>query len=265
MKRVVALELSAQGRSFTYTLELIALELSKIRQKFIDDELLVVLPENFLGYPQDEKEVEAHAKGIKKFNIIEKFAQLSRKYNLYLVAGTIVQKLSNKYFITSIVFYNGKIIGAYQKNHLFKAQLPTKAFDEGKYFTPGDKLCIIDTTFGRIAIGICFDIRFAKMFVELKKHKVDIICLPAAFSYLTGVKHWEILLRARAIENQAYIIGCGLNGLSSNGVRCFGNSMIIDPDGCILAEQKNNYPISYIDAPIDLAFISKIRKLLPLD
>ncbi|MEW5894867.1 MAG: carbon-nitrogen hydrolase family protein [Candidatus Omnitrophota bacterium] len=167
------------------------------------------------------------------------FEGVAKETKTFIVLGSIYEKIpsENKVYNTAVfISPDGKRVGQYRKKNLFSACLNTKTICEGNVFLPGKKgrMFCIDGGF-RIGIGICFDLRFPEMFRTYFKKGCDIIILPSNFTYETGKDHWEVLLRARAIENKCYLAAPNQVGRDNNHVRSYGNSMVIDPWGRILA------------------------------
>jgi nitrilase len=204
-----------------------------------DGAKLVVLPEYFclMGNKDTDKvrAREAYGSG----PIQDELAMMAKEHGIYLVAGTIPLEASdpNKVLNTSLVFNpEGKRIGRYDKIHLFGFQTSTERYQESETIEAGDKPGILkitvdgqEWTFG---LSICYDLRFPELYRALGQ--VDCHIIPAAFTYTTGKDHWEILLRARAIENQCYVLASAQGGTHENQRRTWGNTMLIDPWGTIL-------------------------------
>lgn len=264
MAVLVAIEIDAQCGSIEEIVKQLKRQLELIRFDYKNEDLLVVLPENFIGYPLSQNDVKDQIKLIAKFNIIETLVLFSKEYDLCIIAGTIPENIQGLYYISTYVFDKGKIIGTYQKKHLFRAVINSTSYNESQIFTKGSKIGVFNTTIGKVGIAICFDLRFSELFLDYQKEQVDIICVPAAFNRVTGEKHWEILLRARAIETQCYIVAAGLSGTTSNGLMCYGHSMIISPDGQILANQTTNNKIGSIAAKFDNNILKLVRERIPL-
>ena len=189
-------------------------------------------------------------------------AATAQKYGIWVFAGstpltaTVADKMRN----TSLV-YNpaGECVGRYDKVHLFGFRKGDEFYDEAAFIEPGNDPVAIETPFGRIALSICYDLRFPELYRALAP--VDLILVPAAFTDTTGRAHWEILLRARAIENQCYLLAVGQGGKHENGRMTHGNSMIVDPWGEIL-DRKLKGP-GVVIADLDHARIAEIRESLP--
>ncbi len=169
---------------------------------------------------------------------LEPFLELAKKHRVFIVAGSIYEKIPQnpKCFNTSVVINDyGRISARYRKIHLFDAVVGDRVIKEPQNFCAG-KLSTI-APFGPVRLGmtVCYDLRFPEFFRKYGKKKCEIICVPSNFTYETGKAHWEILLRARAIENLSYIVAPNQCGSSLGGVEAFGNSMIVDPWGGVLA------------------------------
>jgi predicted amidohydrolase len=189
-------------------------------------------------------------------------AETAQRYGIWIFAGSLPltaadpEKMRN----TSLV-YNpaGECVKRYDKIHLFGFKKGNETYDEAAFIEAGDQLVAVDTPFGRVALSICYDLRFPELYRALGM--VDLIMMPAAFTDTTGRAHWEILLRARAIENQCYLLAVGQGGRHENGRQTHGNSMIVDPWGDIL-DRKMKGP-GVVIADLDHARIAEIRESLP--
>lgn len=158
----------------------------------------------------------------------------------------------------------GNIAAQYNKIHLFDVTLPDgQRYHESSTMASGDKTMMSRTPFGRLGLSICYDLRFADMYREMAQHGAEILCVPSAFTRPTGAAHWEILLRARAIENLAYVIAPAQSGVHPGGRETYGHSMIIDPWGKIIAQATGDAP-QVIIADIDVAEVSKLRAQFPV-
>jgi predicted amidohydrolase len=143
-----------------------------------------------------------------------------------------------RFFNTSVVIGpNGEVAAVYRKVHLFDAQPPGGVtYFESEYITPGEDMKVVDVEEMRVGMSICFDVRFAELYRALTLAGANVLAVPAAFSARTGPAHWEVLLRARAIENHAYVIAAAQAGTTAEGLATYGHSMIVDPWGVVLAE-----------------------------
>jgi deaminated glutathione amidase len=223
---------------------------------------LVVLPEN-ANYLADEGKLD-HAELLDGPTMIT-YSDLARRNNIYLHCGSFLEKSDDpqRSFNTSVLINpEGKIIETYRKIHLFDVNIGGQAvFMESKHIIPGDKCVVAKTPLANIGMTICYDLRFPELFRSLTDKGADLITIPAAFTLYTGKDHWEPLLRARAIENQVFIIASGQWGVHPENKTCFGSSMIIDPWGTILARASEG--VGYITAPIDLDLQISVRSQIP--
>lgn len=229
---------------------------------------LAVLPENFalMGLNPDQGLNYQEPLGQGK---IQTFLSAVAKQNkIWIVGGTLpVESFNPQKKYGACLVYNdeGRCVGQYNKIHLFDVSLSVQeSYHESATTAPGSTLVVIPTPFGKLGLAVCYDLRFPELFRCLFNLGAEIIALPAAFTVMTGKAHWEALTRARAIENFCYLIGAAQTGLHSNGRKTFGDSLIIDPWGTILA-QKNDPQPGVIYADIDLDHLYKIRKSIPIE
>jgi deaminated glutathione amidase len=196
---------------------------------------LVVLPEFFaiMGMNEEDKLKVKEQEG--KGPIQDFLSKTARRHRIWLVGGSIplAASVPDKVKNSCLVFDDkGEQVARYDKIHLFSLALGNESYDEAKTIQPGNRVVVIDSPFGRIGLAICYDLRFPELFRAMKD--VDIIVLPSAFTETTGKMHWEVLVRARAIENLAYVIASAQGGYHVNGRETHGNSMIIGPWGRVL-------------------------------
>ncbi len=176
---------------------------------------------------------------------------LSRVCGDSIVAGSIVEG-NGKTYNTFFLLDSTGILGTYRKIHLFR--------EENKHFTPGEDTVVIDTKFGKIGLATCYDLRFPELFRELAKKGAEIVLVAAEFPEPRD-EHWRVLLRARAIENQIFVIATNRVG-KDNRQGYFGNSLVVDPWGKVLLEGGSSHEILSCEA--DLSQVSKIRKEFPV-
>ncbi len=180
---------------------------------------------------------------------------LVERLSITLVAGSYCEQSPDpqKCFNTSLLIGPaGAILAQYRKRHLFDFEMPGQvSCRESSWLLPGDALCATATDCGTIGQGICYDLRFPELFRELVDLGSDIFCVPSAFTLATGRDHWETLLRARAIENQCYVIAPNQYGQHAPGLTTYGRSMIVDPWGTVMATAIDGEGV--IVAEIDLA------------
>jgi deaminated glutathione amidase len=223
---------------------------------------LVVLPEVFAWRGARDQEA-AHAEPIPGPSTT-RLGALARQLNLYLLAGSILERSGGaKAFNTSVLFDpHGEIVARYRKLHLFDVDIAGHvSIRESDTRTAGDAVVTAPTELGVIGMTVCYDVRFPELYRQLTLAGAEIITVPSAFTFPTGAAHWEILLRARAIENQVYVIAPDQIGRSPSGVVDFGNSMIIDPWGKPLARAADREMVIY--AEIDREYQERVRRELP--
>ena len=227
---------------------------------------LVVLPEYFclMGLKDTDKVNVREVAG--SGPIQARLAEIALDNNIYLVAGSIPleAKESNKVLNTSLVFNpQGKQIARYDKMHLFGFQTETERYEESETIAPGGQPCHFQITLNSVdwqfGLSICYDLRFPELYRALGP--VDCHIIPAAFTYTTGKDHWEILLRARAIENQCYVLSSAQGGIHLNQRRTWGDSMLIDPWGQVLANLPQGE--GFITGMLSKDKLKEVRSKLP--
>jgi deaminated glutathione amidase len=223
---------------------------------------LVVLPEVFLwrGARAEERGQAEPIPGPST----RRLADLARRHKLHLLAGSILEETgTEKVFNTSLLFDpHGEIIGRYRKTHLFDIDLPGHVtIRESDTRAAGNAVVTVPTELGVIGMTVCYDLRFPELYRRLILAGAEIITIPSAFTFATGAAHWEILVRARAIENQVYVIAPDQVGPSPSGHIDFGGSLIVDPWGKPLAHAGDREMVIF--AEIDRDYQQKVRRDLP--
>lgn len=192
-------------------------------------------------------------------------AELARELGIYLLAGSILEAIADspKAYNTSVLFDPaGSLIARYRKIHLFDVDLANGvSLRESETRAHGGNVVVAQTELGTMGLSVCYDLRFPELYRGIAAQGAHLIFVPSAFTAFTGQAHWEPLLRARAIENQAYVIAPDQFGKSPKSFECHGHSMIIDPWGAILAELPDGPGI--ITAEIDSEHLTKVRAELP--
>lgn len=226
---------------------------------------LAILPEMFAlqKTPADNVKIaEALGKGM----IQDFLSEQARKNKMWIVGGTIPIKGNHteKIRAACLVFNDqGERVARYDKIHLFDVTVSdTESYQESASTEPGTDLTIVDTPFGRLGLAVCYDVRFSTMFHQMFTQGVEIFVIPGAFAVKTGQAHFEILMRARAIENFSYVIAACQTGTHRNGRKTYGHSIIVSPWGNVLESLENEQGI--ITAEIDLDMLHKIRKDIPV-
>ncbi len=189
---------------------------------------------------------------------------LAKKHNVFILAGSIYEKCGSTQAHNTSVMINsrGEIAAKYRKIHLFDAVIGKKKIQESKRFVAGRKSVTTKVKGFHLGMSICYDLRFADLYQKYAASGADVLCIPSAFTKKTGEMHWEVLLRARAIENLCYVLAPNQIGMHERGVVSYGHSMIIDPWGKILARASGDKE-EIIYAHLDKNIIKQKRKLLP--
>ena len=223
---------------------------------------LVTLPEYWpiMGFADTDKVAHAEQAGAGPIQAF--MAEAAREHGIWLIGGTLplVSPDAAKVMNTTLVFDPaGNSVSRYDKIHLFGFTKGAESYDEARTIVPGEAVVCFDAPFGRVGLAVCYDLRFPELFRAMGE--CTLMVVTAAFTHTTGLAHWEVLLRARAIENQCYVLASAQGGLHPNGRRTFGHSMLIDPWGevkAVLAEGEG-----VVAGEIDPAFLASVRESLP--
>ncbi|HEX8605794.1 MAG TPA: carbon-nitrogen hydrolase family protein [Pseudoduganella sp.] len=223
---------------------------------------LVVLPEYWPIMGRQDTDKVAVAEQLGSGIIQQTMAELARSHGIWLFGGTLplVSEEAGKVLNTTLVFNPaGEQVSRYDKIHLFGFANESESYDEARTIVPGRHVGTVDTAAGRVGMAICYDLRFPELFRAMGP--VDLVVVPAAFTYTTGAAHWDTLLRARAIENQCYVLAAAQGGTHVNGRRTWGHSQLIDPWGevCAIVEEGEGVVSGLLDA----ALIASVRQKLP--
>ena len=226
---------------------------------------LVVLPEAFCCFGAGDRAQLDMAETYQDGEIQRQLASLAKAHGIYLVAGTIPIAAGERFSSASLVFRAQRaIFNRYDKIHLFDVDVAdnTKKYRESKWTKPGTEVVTAATDLGVVGMSVCYDLRFPELFRALRQAGSDIIVLPSGFTQVTGKAHWHALVRARAIEQQVFIVAPNQVGQHDNGRETYGHSIIVSPWGEILVEQEQGEGI--ISASVDLADVESIRKQMPV-
>ena len=228
---------------------------------------LIALPENFALMGETEFD-KIKQKEIDEQGPIQEFlSNIARKLGIWLVGGTIPLAADdeNKVIAACLVFNDqGERVARYDKIHLFDVSVPDsdEEYRESDTIAKGQSELVIDSPFGRLGVAVCYDLRFPELFRKMAGQGMDILIIPSAFTAETGAAHWEVLLRARAIENLCYVVAPNQGGFHLNGRKTFGHSMIVDPWGVVLDCYKTGS--GFVIADIELERIQKVRAAFPV-
>ncbi|MFC4158550.1 carbon-nitrogen hydrolase family protein [Chitinimonas lacunae] len=223
---------------------------------------LVALPEYFAIMGMSDRDKVAVRETPGQGPIQDFLATTARRYGVWLIGGTVPLWCEQPDLVkNSCLVYDdrGNQVARYDKIHLFGFQMGQESYRESATISPGDSVVVFDSPFGRIGLAVCYDLRFPELFRHMPE--VDLLVVPAAFTETTGRAHWETLLRARAIENLAYVLASAQGGHHQNGRETHGNSMIIDPWGQVLDRLDRGSGV--VVAAIDRDYQATLRQSLP--
>ena len=223
---------------------------------------MILLPEYWaiMGMKEQDKVACAELPGT---GIIQDFmSEMARYHQIWLMGGTIPMQstVPEKIFNTVLVYGpDGQLRTRYDKIHLFGFTRGTESYDESQTIEPGQEVVTFDAPIGRVGLSVCYDVRFPELYRSMGS--CTLMVVPAAFTYTTGQAHWELLLRARAVENQCYVLAAAQGGQHQNGRRTWGHSMLVDPWGKINSVLPEGEGV--ITGKIDVEYVRSIRESLP--
>jgi nitrilase len=230
--------------------------------------VLAVLPENFSIMGRNEADKLAVAETLGEGPIQSYLARTANELGMWIVAGTIPVKVSDepdRVAAASLIFDDaGRFIARYDKIHLFDVDIPEReeSYRESATIAPGTGTSVVSTPVGRIGMSVCYDMRFPELFRALQSQGAEVFTIPSAFTAPTGRAHWELLLRARAVENLCYVLAAAQGGVHENGRETYGDSLIVDPWGHVLARVSEPGPGLAV-AEIDLTQQQQLRTQFP--
>lgn len=212
-----------------------------IRQSLDANARLVALPENFALMGLTEFDKLDHKESDNDGPIQEFISRMARRYGIWLVAGTIPMKADdgNKVRAASLVYNDqGERVARYDKIHLFDVHVPgsDEEYNESDTIEAGERPLVLATPFGKIGVAVCYDLRFPELFRRMLDEGMEILVVPSAFTERTGAAHWHLLIRARAVENQCYVVAPNQGGEHANGRITYGHSMVVGAWGNVLSE-----------------------------
>jgi len=225
----------------------------------------IALPENFAFLRREGNPIPA-PQGLDG-EIIESVRELARGHRLPILAGTFAERIEGDarvYNTSALIDETGRIAAVYRKIHLFDVDLRESGggvYRESAVTAPGSEIVVAETRFGRLGLSVCYDVRFPELYRALSARGADWITVPSAFAPETGKVHWEILLRARAIENQAFVLAPAQCGRHSPDRASYGHALIVDPWGQILAEAGDKPTVLVADC--DPKQLERVRTSLP--
>jgi predicted amidohydrolase len=223
----------------------------------------VCLPENF-AYMRREGDAFPCAQGLDG-EIVRSLEEMARQHGVWLLGGTFPEAIPGESRVHNtcvVVRPSGEIAAVYRKIHLFDVDLGDEgSFRESASFVPGDEVTVVDTPFGGLGLSICYDLRFPELYREMVTRGASLLAVPSAFTRETGRDHWEVLLRARAIESQAFVVAPAQCGQHTADRASYGRSMIIDPWGLVLAAAGDRSEV--IVADCDPKQVTRVRAAIP--
>jgi len=226
----------------------------------------VVLPENFAYFGSDTgRRAAAESLSGLAGTIRETLAQCADRYNVAILAGgwpEVSNDVDRPFNAATVYSSDGSVLTNYRKIHLFDVQLPSgEQLRESAAMSSGTEVITCDLLGFRVGLSICYDVRFPELFRKLVDRGSEILCVPSAFTQETGRDHWHILMRARAVESQCWVIGANQCGSHPNGKTTYGHSLIVDPWGKVRAEADNEPGL--VVADIDADSIDRVRSSMP--
>lgn len=224
---------------------------------------IAVLPEMFNCPYENEKFIE-YCENKENSPSLNRMSELAKDLNIYILAGSIPEEINGKIYNSSFFFNNkGEIIKNHKKVHLFDIDVEGQiSFKESDTLSAGNSFNIVDTPYGKIGMGICYDLRFVELSRILTLKGADILIYPGAFNLTTGPAHWETLFKSRALDNQVYAIGVAPALNKKSSYHAYGHSLVASPWGDIIAECGFDEELKIVD--LDLDKIKKVREEIPV-
>jgi predicted amidohydrolase len=239
-----------------------------IEEAVASEARLVVLPEMFAIMGMDQLDKVKHRETPGNGPIQDFLREEAVRHGIWLVGGTIPLAASSDTQRTRaaclVIDDKGNDVARYDKVHLFDVALPAtqESYAESQTIEPGDQVVVVPTSFGRLGLAVCYDVRFPELFRRMHEEGVEIIALPTAFTFTTGAAHWDVLVKARAIENLVYIAAACQTGTHPNGRKTYGHSMIVNPWGDSKATLSQG--VGVISADVNLDYVHQVRKDFPV-
>ena len=263
MSRIAAVQM-ASGPNVNANL----LEAERLIKQAADEGAeLVVLPEFFALMGMNDHDAVGIREEDGHGQIQDFLAEQAARNGVWLVGGTIPLNANDadKVSAASLLYdAQGNRVARYDKIHLFDVLITEndEQYNESETIEPGNKAVVVDTPFGKLGMAVCYDLRFPGLFRTLVEQGAEIITIPSAFTAITGKAHWEVLVRARAVENQCYVIAAAQGGYHANGRETFGDSMVVDPWGLVLDRLPRGSGVVVSD--MDIERLRDIRRSFPV-
>jgi predicted amidohydrolase len=226
--------------------------------------IFVSFPENFAYLPKHTSDSVAMAEALDG-PLFSRYRALAKRFGLEISFGGFPERGSGSKILNThtIVSNSGEIIAAYRKIHLFALDLPDGTqFDESVHYEAGADVVMADASFAKLGLSICYDLRFAELYRALAQQGAELLLAPSSFTAVTGKAHWEVLLRARSIENQCYVAAAAQFGTHHPGRTTHGHAMIVDPWGTVVAQCSDQEGLAF--AEVDHAYLKQVRAQIPM-
>jgi len=229
---------------------------------------IVVLPENFAYYGEHDLQSIGCREALSSGPVRQFLSEQAKRLKLFIIGGTVPVGDKDTMPVARSLVYDpsGQCVDHYDKIHLFDADIQSEtsqqAYRESDSYSYGSSVKIVDTDFCKLGLSVCYDLRFAALYHQLRAAGSQLVTVPAAFTAITGRDHWQLLLRARAVENQFFMLGANLVDRASNSKGLWGGSAIIDPWGTVIAQLEDEVGVA--SAEINLAMIDEIRARMPV-
>jgi deaminated glutathione amidase len=223
---------------------------------------LLLLPECFALFARHDGDAARLAEPLDG-PWLSRYRQLARDHGLWLSCGGFPEQAPDGrcYNAHVLLADSGDVVAHYRKIHLFDVDVGTQRYRESTATAAGDNPCLVNTPFGQLGLTVCYDLRFPELYRTLAQAGADALFIPAAFTLTTGKEHWEPLLRARAIENQCYVLAAAQTGRHNDKRDTYGHAMIIDPWGTVVAQCRDGTGIAV--ATLDLSWVDEVRGRMP--
>ncbi|KAL0589282.1 hypothetical protein ABG067_002501 [Albugo candida] len=232
---------------------------------------MIALPECWnspyatVSFPQYAEEIPSESCSLKEQEHPSTFAMsaLAQSLQVYIIGGSIPERCGSEIYNTSVIFApTGAILGKHRKMHLFDIDVPGKiTFKESETLSPGNQVTVCDTNYCKVGVAICYDIRFSELSMLMREKQAKLLIFPGAFNMTTGPAHWELLARARAVDNQLYVAVVSPARSPTSKYQAWGHSSIISPWGEVISTCKHDEAIIYAD--INLAQVDEMRQNIP--
>jgi predicted amidohydrolase len=224
----------------------------------------ILLPEYAILLDGSGRVMREHSPPEAEHPAVPAFSALARETGAWILVGSITVRVDGGLMANRLLLISaaGEIVARYDKIHMFDVTLPSgKTIRESSAYRPGDRLVLAETPWGRLGMTVCYDLRFPQLYRALAQAGAELLAIPASFQRETGKAHWHTLVRARAIENGAYVLAPAMCGDHPNGRETYGHSLIVDPWGVVLAD--GGEAPGFAVAEIDLARVGKVRGMIP--